>query len=321
MSVLVYAENAGGLFKKSTFESVSYAYKIAQSLEEELITLSIGEVSEEELNKLAPFGASKIISVNQDEVKDFRLQVYAHVMKEVIEAEGAKTIIASNTFNGKSVASRTAAHFGGGLVVGAIDYPHLDDGFIVKKSVYSNKGFAYVKINSDIRFVTLTVNAVPGVENVENASIETRNIDIPAEKMGVEILNVDKVVGKTTLNEAELVVSAGRGLKGPENWHLIEEMANLIGASTACSKPVSDMGWRPHAEHVGQTGITIQPNLYIAIGISGAIQHLAGVSSSKVIVAINKDPEAPFFKAADYGIVGDAFEIIPKLNEKLKSLA
>ncbi len=319
MSILVYVEQAEGKFKKSVFEAVSYGKAIADQNNTTITALSIGNVEASELEKLGNYGASKVLNVTADALKNFINQAYASVITEAAKKEQANIVVLSNSFSGKGLAPRVAVKLNAGLVDGAIDLPSTANGFEVKKSAFSGKAFATVNITSENKVIALNPNAFGVKENGGSASIETFEPSIKNEDLSTIIKEVVRATNKVSLPDAELVVSAGRGLKGPENWGMIEELADLLGAATACSKPVSDADWRPHSEHVGQTGIAISPNLYIAIGISGAIQHLAGVSSSKVIVVINKDPEAPFFKVADYGIVGDAFEVVPKLIEALKS--
>jgi electron transfer flavoprotein alpha subunit len=318
MSVLVYCENAAGKFKKSTYEVVSYAAEIASQLNTSLTALSIGDVKDEELGLLAKFGASKILSVTNDKLKTFVNMAYAAVIAEAAKSEGTKVVVLSATFSGKGLAPRLAVKLQAGYVDGAIALPDLSGGFKVRKSAFSGKAYADVEITSDIKVLTLVPNSFKVIEKAAPVNIVPFTPELNEKGFSEMVKEIVRASDKISLPDAELVVSAGRGLKGPENWPMIEELAGLLGAATACSKPVSDAHWRPHSEHVGQTGISISPNLYIAIGISGAIQHLAGVSSSKTIVVINKDPEAPFFKAADYGIVGDAFEIVPKLIESIK---
>jgi len=318
MSVLVYCENAGGKFKKSTYEVVSYAAEIASMLGLPLNALSIGDVSESELTNLSKYGVSKILNVTNDKLKQFVNMAYASVIADAAKAEGAKVVVLSNSFSGKGLAPRLAVKLEAGLVDGAIALPDTSSGFKVRKSAFSGKAFADVEISSTVKVITLVPNSYKVVEKPQTANIAPFEPQLNEKSFAEMVKEIVRAADKVSLPEAELVVSAGRGLKGPENWAMVEELAGLLGAATACSKPVSDSHWRPHSEHVGQTGISISPNLYIAIGISGAIQHLAGVSSSKTIVVINKDPEAPFFKAADYGIVGDAFEVVPKLIESIK---
>lgn len=320
MSVLVYVEQVDGKFKKSVFEAVSYAKAIAAQTGTTLSALSIGEVSETELQELGKYGAEKILSVTTTELKNFVNQAYAAVVAEAAQKEGADIIVLSNSFSGKGLAPRVAVKLKAGLVDGAIELPKTDGGkFLVKKTAFSGKAFAVTELTSAVKVIALNPNAFGVKESPVTPVVEAFSPAVQAGDLTAIVKEIVRATDKVSLPDAELVVSAGRGLKGPENWGMIEELAGLLGAATACSKPVSDADWRPHAEHVGQTGIAISPNLYIAIGISGAIQHLAGVSSSKVIVVINKDPEAPFFKVADYGIVGDAFEVVPKLIEALKA--
>ncbi|POY37430.1 electron transfer flavoprotein subunit alpha [Solitalea longa] len=319
MSVLVYVENAEGKFKKSTFEVVSYAKEIAKQLGTSLTALSIGNVADSALAELGKYGAQKVLSVSNDKLKSFVNQAYASIISSAAKAEGSKIIVLAASFSGKGLAPRIAVKLEAGLVDGAVELPELTGGkFIVKKNAFSGKAFAHVELTSEVKIISLVPNSYKVVEHPETATVTAFESTAAESDFGVMIKDIVRASDKISLPDAELVVSAGRGLKGPENWAMVEELANLLGAATACSKPVSDAGWRPHSEHVGQTGITVSPNLYIAIGISGAIQHLAGVSSSKVIVVINKDPEAPFFKVADYGIVGDAFEVVPQLIEAIK---
>lgn len=320
MSVLVYVEQVDGKFKKSVYEAVSYAKAIADKQSSNLTAISIGNVGEAELKELGKYGASKVLNVSNDQLKNFVNQAYAAIIAEAAKKESADVVVLSNSFSGKGLAPRIAVKLEAGLVDGAVELPQLDGGkFQVKKTAFSGKAFAVTELTSAVKVIALNPNAFGTKENAADAAIEAFNPEVKSTDLAAIVKEVVRATNKVSLPDAELVVSAGRGLKGPENWGMIEELADLLGAATACSKPVSDADWRPHSEHVGQTGIAISPNLYIAIGISGAIQHLAGVSSSKVIVVINKDPEAPFFKVADYGIVGDAFEVVPKLIEALKA--
>jgi len=316
--ILVYAENSDGQFKKSTLEAVSYAAGFANQTGTTCTALSIGDVDESKLAELSKYGADKVISLRGDLYKTFVAEVYSSAISQIASNEGATVVVISNTYTGKSVAPRVAASLKAGIVSGVVSVPDTNAGFIVKRAVFSGKAFADVNINTSVKVLAITPNSF--ALNEFNKAVSIAEVNITPASAKTKLVEVSRATGKVVLTEADVVVSGGRGMKGPENWGLIEELAGLLGAATACSKPVSDMDWRPHNEHVGQTGITIKPNLYIAIGISGAIQHLAGVSSSKVIVAINKDPEAPFFKAADYGIVGDAFEVLPKLINAAKSL-
>lgn len=320
MSVLVYVEQIEGKFKKSVFEAVSYAKAIADKLGTTLTAISIGNVPESELTALGKYGASSVLNVAAEELKNFVNQAYASVIAEAAAKESADVVVLSNSFSGKGLSPRIAVKLKAGLVDGAVDLPDLEGGkFAVKKSAFSGKAFAVTEITAAKKVIALSPNAFGVKESPVEAIISSFSPAIKPTDLTAIVKEIVRATNKVSLPDAEIVVSAGRGMKGPENWGMIEELADLLGAATACSKPVSDADWRPHAEHVGQTGITISPNLYIAIGISGAIQHLAGVSSSKVIVVINKDPEAPFFKVADYGIVGDAFDVVPKLIEALKA--
>jgi len=318
MSVLVYVEQAEGKFKKSVFEAVSYAKAIADQQSTSLTAISIGDVAESELKELGKYGAAKVLNVSAGQLKSFVNQAYASVIANAAEKESATIVVLSNSFSGKGLAPRIAVKLQAGLADGAVELPSNNGKFAIKKTAFSGKAFAITELTSANKVIALNPNAFGVKENPTDISIENFSADVKQSDLGTLIKDIVRATDKVSLPDAELVVSAGRGLKGPENWGMIEELAALLGAATACSKPVSDADWRPHSEHVGQTGISISPNLYIAIGISGAIQHLAGVSSSKVIVVINKDPEAPFFKVADYGIVGDAFEVVPKLIEALK---
>lgn len=319
MSVLVYIENTEGQFKKSAFEAVSYGKAVADQLQTEVIAISIGTVKEDELQKLGGYGAARILNVSTDNLSSFVNQAYASIVAMAAQKENASVVVLSNTFSGKGLAPRVAAKLSAGIVSGASSLPQINgDTFEVQTSAFSNKAIATVSIQSAVKVLTINPNAFPSKETGGSVTVEAYTPDIPSTDFSTTIQEIVRATDTVSLPEAEIVVSAGRGLKGPENWGMIEELATVLGAATACSKPVSDAGWRPHSEHVGQTGIVVSPNLYIAIGISGAIQHLAGVSSSKTIVVINKDPEAPFFKVADYGIVGDAFVVVPKLIEALK---
>jgi electron transfer flavoprotein alpha subunit len=319
MPVLIYAENAGGKFKKSTFEAISYARAIADQNNTSLIALFIGDVDAAELNSLAKYGAEKILNVANTQLKNFVNQAYASVIAEAAQKQGADIIVLSNSFSGRGLAPRIGVKLQAGVVDGAVSLPDQSNGkFIVKKTVFSGKAFALVELTSPTKIIALTPNAYKTTEANKTAQVEDFNAETKESDFKAMLKEIVQATDKVSLPDAEIIVSGGRGLKGPENWGMIEKLAGLLGAATACSKPVSDAGWRPHSEHVGQTGIAVSPNLYIAIGISGAIQHLAGVSSSKVIVVINKDAEAPFFKVADYGIVGDAFEVVPKLITAIK---
>lgn len=319
MSVLIYIENTAGQFKKSAFEAASYGKAIADQLQTEAIAVSIGDVQDSELQKLGNYGISKILNVATDSLKSFVNQAYAAIVSSAAVKENASVVIFSNTFSGKGLAPRVAAKLSAAMVSGASTLPKITGTtFEVQTAAFSNKAIATVALQSAVKVLTVNPNIFAAKEIAGTATIESYIPDFASSDLSTIVQEIVRATDTVSLPEAEIVVSAGRGLKGPENWPMIEELAHVLGAATACSKPVSDAGWRPHAEHVGQTGIVVSPNLYIAIGISGAIQHLAGVSSSKTIVVINKDPEAPFFKVADYGIVGDAFVVVPKLIEALK---
>ena len=315
--VLIFLDQSEGKIKKSSLEAASYGAQLAQNLGTQASGIVLGTVNEE-LSEMGKYGLKQIYTVNDEALNNFDDEAYTHVIAEAVKNIDAKVIIFSNNFNGKAIAPRLSVRLKAGLVSGAIALPELSNGFVVKKNVFSGKAFANVSIKTDIKIISLNANAFKAKEGEGVAEIVALNVNIPQARVIVK--EVNKVVGEVPLAEAEIVVSGGRGLKGPENWGILTDLAKALGAATACSRPVSDSDWRPHHEHVGQTGLAIAPNLYIAIGISGAIQHLAGVNRSKTIVVINKDPEAPFFKAADYGIVGDAFEIVPKITEAVKKL-
>ncbi len=317
MSVLIYIAQAEGHVKKSSLEALTYGSKIAEQIGVTAEAVVLGTVSED-LSALGKYGVRKIYHVNKAELNQLDAQAYTKALAQVAENSGAQVIIFSHNVDGKAIAARLSVRLKAGLVSGAVALPDTSNGFVVKKSVFSGKAFANISIHSPVKIISLNPNAYLTQETGGVAEIV--QVDIAVEPPNVKIIATNKISGEILLTDAEIVVSAGRGLKGPENWGMIEELAKVLGAATACSRPVADSHWRPHNEHVGQTGIAIAPNLYIAIGISGAIQHLAGVNRSKVIVVINKDPEAPFFKAADYGIVGDAFVVVPKLIEAIKKI-
>jgi electron transfer flavoprotein alpha subunit len=312
--ILVFAEQNNGIFKKATFEAIHYASKIAQSVGTNVCAVVLGEATN--LSLLGNYGAQKVIHIADARLNNLEAKAYSKAISTIATQENAQYIIFSNNNTSKAVAPRVAARIKAGIVVGATSLPNAEG--VVKKAVFAGKAFAFVKINSAVKVISLTPNSF-GVETTEaSAEVVSQSIDFAANDFAVKVESVNKVTGIVPLGEAELVVSGGRGLKGPENWGILENLASELGATLACSRPVADSHWRPHHEHVGQTGGTIRPNLYIAVGISGAIQHLAGVNSSKTIVVINKDAEAPFFKAADYGVLGDAFEIVPRLTEAFK---
>lgn len=316
MGVLVFVDTKDNKPVKSAPEAVFYGSKIAQEMGGDTTVVTFGECDEAALAALGNYGASKVLYANG--VSDFDGQKLSGIVEKAVEETGAKVVVFSHDYTGKSLAPLAAAKMKAGLVAGAVDYPSNYTPITVKKAVFSGKAFAEFEIKTDKAVIALLPNSVQAESGSDQATVEAFNPDVTDGRITVKEVKTKGGDG-ISLTEADLVVSAGRGLKGPENWGMIEELANELGAATACSRPVSDIGWRPHHEHVGQTGIAIRPNLYIAIGISGAIQHLAGVNGSKVIVVINKDPEAPFFKAADYGIVGDAFEVVPKLIDAVKN--
>jgi electron transfer flavoprotein alpha subunit len=318
MSIIVLAEHAQGVFKKKTFEAVQYASDIAKAMGTSVTAVALGTVADGELQALGAYGAQKVLHVTDARLDTMNARAYTRALATAAEKEGAKVIVALHDVTGKAVAPRLAARLKAGMVAGAVSLPDTASGFVVKKNVFSGKAFAFVNITSDVKVITLMPNSSPVKKGEGSASVEPLTVAFEDKDFGVTVKEVSKVTGAVPLGEAELVVSGGRGLKGPENWGVLEDLAGSLGAALACSRPVADSHWRPHHEHVGQTGGTIRPNLYIAVGISGAIQHLAGVNGSKTIVVINKDPEAPFFKAADYGIIGDALEIVPRLTEAVK---
>ena len=314
MSILVYIESNQNQIKKSSFESLSYAKKLSKLISLDVIAVVINC---SELAPLSDFGPDKIISINEKKLETFNAHNYADVISNVSKSVSAKNIIISDSINCKYLASLLSVKLNAAFVSNVVSVPNSTNPFVVKRSTFSNKAFCKIEINSEIRILSISKNSIGLNENKSEPIIINPDINFTESKLTSESIKVSEE--KVSIEDADVVVSAGRGLKGPENWNIVEDLAKTLNAATACSKPVSDMGWRPHSEHVGQTGKPVSTNLYIAIGISGAIQHLAGVSSSKVKVVINNDPEAPFFKVADYGIVGDAFEVVPKLNEKLKA--
>ncbi len=317
MPVLIFLDQSDNAIKKTTPEAISYGAAIAKQLGTTAEGVLLGTVGED-LSVLGKYGLTKIHQVADDSLNHPDGEVYTKIIAAVVMATGAKVVVFSNNLHGKAIAPRLSVKLRAGFVAGAIALPDTAGGFVVKKTVFSGKAFANISITTDIKIISLNPNAFPVTETGGTAEVVLFESALVSPR--TKVTAVSKIQGEIPLGEAERVVSGGRGLKGPENWKMIEELASLLGAATACSRPVADAGWRPHHEHVGQTGLAIAPNLYLAIGISGSIQHLAGVNRSKVIVVINKDPEAPFFKAADYGIVGDAFEVVPKLIEAVKQL-
>ncbi len=318
MSILVYTENWDGKFKKLSFELVSYASEIAKTMGSSVTVLSIGEVADDELAKLGNYGANKVLNVKGEKLNSLINGAYSSIIGQAVNKVGATVIVLSNNSTGKALAPRVSVKLKAGLVAGVCAMPSSFDPFTVKKKAFTGKAFANVKVNSDKKVLTLSQNSFEIKETGGSAEIESFNPELTDNDFRTEVKDVTKVTGKILLTDAEAVISGGRGMKGPEHWGTIEELAELLGAATACSRPVSDEGWRPHEEHTGQTGKIIAPNLYIAAGISGAIQHLAGVSSSKCIVAINKDNEAPIFEAADYGVIGDVHKVMPDLVQAVK---
>lgn len=320
MSVLVYNENWDGKFKKLSFELISYASEVAKMLNTTVTAVSIGKVDEAELKKLGNYGAHKIINVDNDNLISLDSQAYTSVISEISRKENATVIIFSNNNTGKSIAPRLSVRLKAGVGSCVSRLPLSLNPFTIYKRAYSGNAFVHVVIKSDIKIITLAQNSFDLAETVNTAAIENLNVSIDGSLLKTEVKNVQKQTGKIVLTDADIVVSGGRGMKSPDNWPPLVELAGLLGAATACSRPVSDEGWRPNEEHTGQTGKIISPNLYIAFGISGATQHLAGISSSKYIVAINTDKDAPIFEAAQYGIVGDAMKVLPKLIAAVKEI-
>lgn len=315
--VLIFADQTEGHIKKASFEVLTYGAKLAEQLGTTAEALVLGTVTDD-LASLGKYGVKKVHHIASEMLNHLDAQSYAKVIAEAAISTGATVVVFSHNQTGKAVSGRVAVRLKAGIVAGASALPDTSNGFVVRKTVFSGKAFANVRINSPVKVISLNPNSYTTITGEGTAEISVLNIAVDAPK--VKITAVNKVTGEVPLTEADIVVSGGRGLKGPENWGILLDLAKELGAATACSRPVGDAHWRPHHEHVGQTGIQIAPNLYIALGISGAIQHLAGVNRSKVIVVINKDPEAPFFKAADYGIIGDLFEVVPKLTEEIRKM-
>jgi len=320
MSVLIYAENWDGKFKKLVFELVSYGNEIAKNLNKEVVALSIGKVADDELKKLGDYGVSKIISVADGKLGQLVSQAFTSVIAQVAQKENASVLIFANNNTGKALAPRLSVKLKAGMASGVVALPSSYDPFTIKKKTFTANAFANIIVKTETKIITLNQNSfeITGTDN--KASIESFTPVLQDSEFQTEVKDVSKVTGKILLTDAETVVSGGRGMKGPENWGPLEELAGLLGAATACSRPVSDEGWRPHEEHTGQTGKIIAPNLYFALGISGAIQHLGGVSASKCIVAVNTDKDAPIFEAADYGIIGDVRKVLPDLIEAVKKM-
>ncbi len=311
--IFVYAENINGVYKKAAFEAVSYAKSIADKAGDTVTAISVNPTDSSDL--LFKYGASNVINIKDGGLKQFSAKAYAKAISEVAHGN---IVVFPHTTDASSVAPMLAISTGASLITNVLETPESLSPFQVKRRAFSGKGFMHAKADASNVILTVSQNAFGAKENPVSGTEEVKNLSVVNDD--TKVISHEQSSGKLDLKEAEIVVSAGRGMKGPENWGMIEDLANVLGAATACSKPVSDIGWRPHSEHVGQTGKAISPNLYVAVGISGAIQHLAGVNSSKTIVVINSDPEAPFFKSADYGVVGDAFQIIPALTEKIKAL-
>lgn len=316
MSILIYAESADGKFKKVAFELASYGKKVAESMG---TTVTAVTVNANDVSELAKYGVSKVLKVNDGKLSQYSAKAYADVIKQAAQQEGAKLVLLSSTTDSLYLAPLVAVSLEAGYASNVVGLPVSTAPLQVKRNAFSNKGFQITQIDTDVKVLGLAKNSYGLAESAVAMSEEAFSPSISDADFAIKTESVDKTTGKVTIADADIVVSAGRGMKGPENWGMVEDLAAALGAATACSKPVSDLGWRPHSEHVGQTGKPVAANLYVAIGISGAIQHIAGINSSKVKVAINSDPEAPFFKVADYGVVGDAFEIVPKLTEKIKA--
>jgi electron transfer flavoprotein alpha subunit len=317
MATLVFVESAEGKIKKSSLEAVGYAAAMGG----DVTAIALGNtVDKGELAALGKYGASKVLNHADERLNKGVIQAYASVLASAMESTGSDVLVLANSSLGNPVSARVAIKTDASLVSNVTDLPQTENGFTVRRSIYTGKAFASVEMTKAKKILAIKKNAIELKEKEGEATVESFDAPLNDEDFATKILATDKATGEVLLPEAEIVVSGGRGLKGPENWGMLEDLASELGAATGCSKPVSDMGWRPHHEHVGQTGVKVSPQLYVAVGISGAIQHLAGVNSSKNIVVINKDPEAPFFSAADYGIVGDAFEVVPKLTEALKAV-
>ena len=312
MSILVYTESENNEFKKTAIEALCYAKALAEKMNGSVTCLTINS---SDFNELKKHGADQIIDVQNPSLEKFTSKNYTEAIRQIVNSENIKIIVLSSSANSKYLGAYLSGKLESAFVSNVVELPSNLNPFLVKRTCYTNKAFSTTEIKSEIKIISVSSNSFGIIENSTQPDI--KQIDLKVENSDLKIKKIDKQTGAITIADADIVVSGGRGLKGPENWHLIEKLANVLGAATACSKPVSDLGWRPHSEHVGQTGKPVASNLYIAIGISGAIQHLAGINSSKIKVVINNDPEAPFFKAADYGIVGDAFEVVPELIEKL----
>ncbi|WP_028666657.1 electron transfer flavoprotein subunit alpha/FixB family protein [Runella zeae] len=318
MSVLIFVELDNGSIKKTSLEAVAYGAAVAQTQSTTATVLAIGNADSNELAKAGAYGASKVLHANEAALSNENAMAYASVLAAAVQQESSKIVILPKSGLSDAMGARVAAKLGASIVSGVTELPDLSNGFQVKRSIYTGKAFATVEVKGDIKILGIKKNAIEAQEGSGTATVESFNPSLPDGDFTAKVINQEKASGELSLTEADIIVSGGRGMKGPEHWQPLLDLAEALGAATGCSKPVSDLDWRPHHEHIGQTGIKVAPNLYIACGISGAIQHLAGVNSSKVIVAINKDPEAPFFKAADYGIVGDVFDVLPRLTKAVK---
>ena len=316
MSILVYTESENNEFKKSALEALSYARALGDKMNESVTCLAFNC---NDFSQLKQHGADKIIDVNNSSLEKFKSKHYSEAITEIVKTENIKIIILNSSANSKYLGAYISGKLESAYISNVVDLPNEISPFLIKRTCFSNKAFSTTEIKSEIKIISVSANSFGIIEKPVNSDVQQMDVKISSSSFNIK--KTERQTGSVTIADADIVVSGGRGLKGPENWHLVEKLANLLGAATACSKPVSDLGWRPHSEHVGQTGKPVAANLYIAIGISGAIQHLAGINASKVKVVINNDPEAPFFKAADYGIVGDAFEVVPALIEKLEKRA
>lgn len=315
MSVLIYTEFSDGKFKKVALELASYARKVADAMGTTVTALTVNASDVSELGK---YGVQKVLKVNDSKLEGFNAKAYADVVAQAAQKEGSKVVVLSSTTDSLYLAPLVTVGLQAGYASNVVALPLSTSPFQVKRNAFSNKAFVVTEISTDVKVLSIAKNAFGLFENATSMTEEAFTPSLNDADFSVKVESVEKATGKVTIADADIVVSGGRGLKGPENWHILEDLAATLGAATACSKPVSDIGWRPHSEHVGQTGKPVASNLYIAVGISGAIQHIAGINASKVKVVINTDPEAPFFKVADYGIVGDALDVVPRLTQKLK---
>ncbi|GLU52362.1 electron transfer flavoprotein subunit alpha/FixB family protein [Dyadobacter frigoris] len=320
MSVLIFVELDNGSVKKTSLEAVAYGAEVAKMTGTTATVLALGKADISSLEQAGAFGASKVLHASDDKLTHENSLAYADVLAQAVKQEDSKIIILAKSGLGDAVAARASAKLKAGIVSGVTELPVINGGFTVKRSIFTGKAFSNVEIKSDIKILVVKKNAIEAIESSEKATVETFSPVLRDQDFQASVGTIEKASSELSLTEADIIVSGGRGMKGPENWQPLLDLAKALGAATGCSKPVSDLDWRPHHEHIGQTGIKVAPNLYIACGISGAIQHLAGVNGSKYIVVINKDPEAPFFKAADYGIVGDVFDILPKLTKAVEDL-